>query len=205
MKKTLIFFTITILISFPLSSVAYASFIDFEDLNYEYAPHLLPSSNGYEGYGKIPNEYGGLSWDSNSFWMTKDYMPNSGYQLGTIDNVSMFNGWGRDVSMSLNSDGYFSSIEMYLTMARDTSEVIVEGWENNILLYTNSITVYSDKKTFFDFNIPEGIDTFKLRPDDSQMVIDNINYNTTPIKIPNTLFLLGSVLFTTIALKKRTK
>lgn len=206
MKKFLVFLimVIAMLAIIPVSS---ATFVDFEELDNnlysEYEPYLPPPSGGYNGYGKIPTEYGGLTWDTDSYWITKNYIPNSGYQLGTIDNVSMFNGWGRDVSLSLSCN-YFSSIEMYITAALTDEKVAVEGWKNNILLYTDLITAYNDERTLFGFNIPEGINTFKLRSwSGRQIVVDNIVYSTTaPVPIPCTLLLLGSGIFGIAGLRR---
>ena len=183
--KSILVMAVFILSAFPIA--ADADVTTFED--------LYP---GPESWGPIPSVYGGFSWNSNAYWITKDFMPGTGYEYGTIGNVSMYNYSKGDISMGLTS-GYFDFSGAYITAAYNTSQnVIVEGWKDGSLLYNNTITTSNDKPYWFDFNY-NGIDTvqFKLGTGSSAstwVAIDNVTTTVVPEPISSILFVTGGTL-----------
>ncbi len=139
--------------------------IDFEDLD-----------PGYETYQPLPSGYAGFNWHPSASWMTKYFYPGSGYEYGTIGRVSLFTKWAHSISMA---DGSFNFDGAYITAAWDSAEqVIIEGWKDSSLKYTQTITTYNDKAYWFDFDFID-VDTVWFIPDGNQIAIDNITYNTT--------------------------
>ncbi len=149
-------------------SAANAMVLDFEDL---YPDH--------EGLGYIPTGYMGLNWSDDSFWITKNKNPNSGYDYGTIGNVSLFTGWANNISFSDNR--LFSFTGAYITAAwRSTLDVLVEGYRDDVLVCSQEITTHNDKAYWFNFacyNVDEiwfypGADNDGMNGD--HIAIDNI-------------------------------
>jgi hypothetical protein len=151
---------------------------------------------GSESWGPIPSVYSGFSWNSNAYWMTKDHMLDTGYEYGTIGNVSMYNFSRGYISMSTTSTD-FNFSGAYITAAYNTSQnVIVEGWKNGSLLYNSTITTSNDQPYWFDFNY-KGVDTIWFKVDagsptpSTWIAIDNITTTVAPEPISATLFIVG--------------
>lgn len=183
--KFILVMVVFFLSAFPV--VADADVTTFED--------LYP---GPESWGPVPSDYNGFSWNSSAYWITKDFMPGTGYEYGTIGNVSMYNYSKGDISMSLTTED-FNLNGAYITAAYNTSQdVIVEGWKDGSLLYSNTITTSNDMPYWFDFNY-NGIDTvqFKLgtgSSDSTWVAIDNITTTVVPEPISSILFMTGGTL-----------
>lgn len=124
--------TLMLMLLTAVGSTASVDVLDFEDLD-----------PGYEFYEKIPTGYQGFSWSSNSYWITKYRMPDTGYEHGTIGRVSLFTLDPAEFSLS---DGVFNFSGAYITSAWDlTEEVVVEGWRDGSLVYKEKITTSCDQ------------------------------------------------------------
>lgn len=169
---------------FAFAGAAGATVIDFEDLY-----------TGSNPNGLIPSSYAGFNWSSYSYWITKGDILDSGFEYGTVGNVSLYTGGGNDISMS---GGYFDFIGAYITAGWNTSQdVTVEGWRDGSLAYSTTIMTYNDGPYWADFNF-SGVDTIWFRPGDlgtsgHHIVIDNITFNeASHSPEPTTLLLFGS-------------
>ncbi|MDD5132406.1 MAG: PEP-CTERM sorting domain-containing protein [bacterium] len=191
MKK--LFVLLLCLVSLATSVVAASAMvIDFES--------LYP---GYEAQDiAIPSGYQGFNWSQAVLGITKYEIPGSGYEYGTIGNASIYTGWANDISFS---NGSFDFNGAYITAAWDVTEsVVVEGWKNSSLLYSNTITTYNDKAYWFDFNFDD-VDTVWFKPSGNHLCIDNITVNegVAPIPEPGTMMLLGTGLAGMLALRRK--
>ncbi len=180
---------------FVFASSASALVVDFEDLY-----------SGVEVADNIPGHYNGLNWGSAAWYVTKDRMPGTGYQAGTIDNVSMFSTFGLDAWVGGISDDFLGA---YLTAGSGESDVTVEGTKDGSLLFSSDVTVFSDRPTWFDFNF-SGVDTIFFKPGTELVVIDNLTFGSaesteaSPVPEPSTIVLMG-VGFVGLALGCRRK
>jgi hypothetical protein len=178
MKKMLALMVCLSLLGIAWSAAAYARVITFEDLD-----------PGYETAGDIPAGYEGLNWGG-SYWITKYLMPETGYNYGTLGDVSAFTA----SYMSFSSGTAFDFNTAYITAAYDANmAVTVEGWLAGHLKYSTTITTHNDKAYWFNFNFT-GIDTVKFLPTITQIVVDNISLtdNINAVPLPGSLVLLGS-------------
>ena len=160
--------TLMLMLLTAVGSTASVDVLDFEDLYPE-----------YETYQKIPPGYQGFSWSSDSYWITKYRMPDSGYEYGTIGRVSLFTWNGAGLSLS---DGVFDFSGAYITSAWDSTElVVVEGWRDGSLVYKETITTSYDQAYWFDFSFTN-IDTLWFKPLGQQIVIDDITFGSPIIE-----------------------
>jgi hypothetical protein len=151
-----------------VDSTAAVDVLDFEDLD-----------PGSEALGPIPFGYQGFSWSSSSRWMTKYRQSKTGYEYGTIGRVSLYNSYAKDVSLS---DGVFDFSGAYITSAWDSPvQVVVEGWRDGSLVYTETITTHNDQAYWFDFSFTN-IDTLWFRPLGRHIVIDDITFGSPIIE-----------------------
>jgi len=168
-------------------------------LNSAHAQLILTFEDLYPGYETadfLPSNYMGFTWDPNSAWITKNFWPGSGYDYGTIGNVSLFTNWAADISYS---NGTFSLYDAYITAAWNSGQdVTVEGWRSGSLVYSNTIITSWDGPYHWDFNF-RNVDQVWFKPGDlgtnaglggwgEFIAIDNINM----VPEPATILLLAS-------------
>lgn len=157
-----------------ISSLAFASYVAADQLDFE---DLDPYR---EGTGQIRQGYKGFSWNKRSYWITKGYLPGTGFEHGTKGRVSLFTAFADDVSLSGN---VFSFQGAYITATlNDTEEVIVEGWRDGILTCRQTITTHNDQAYWFDFDF-KGIDTLLFSPQGRHIVIDSIAFGEPKITV----------------------
>ena len=148
----------------------------------------------------IPDGYGGLNWDHFYYMNVPELlpMPSSGYHNGLVSGecVAHNTGYFNVVGISGNP---FTFEGAWLTAAwRDELNVQVEGFLNDSLIYSTTITVDTTGPTWFDFNyisIDElsfssygGTPNPEYSPQEGyHFVMDNFTY----VPEPNSLALLG--------------
>ena len=166
------FLSLVLAFALPLivgSRSASADVIDFED--------LYP---GYQTYTPLPAGYAGFTWGANAWFITRLALPGTGYEYGTMGEVSLFTAWAQDINLG---GALFTFDGAYITSAWDSSQdVVVEGWAGGLLVYSETVTVYNTTASWFDFDW-DGVDTVWFRPQGSHIVIDDITYNdnTPPV------------------------
>jgi hypothetical protein len=185
--------TLMLMLLTAVGSTASAAVLDFED--------LYP---GHEYGGLIPTGYQGFSWSSSSWWLTKYLEPNTGFEYGTIDSVSLFTGYADDLSLT-DADGAFDFFGAFITSAFDSDEqVVVEGWRDGLQVYQEEITTYNDQAYWFDFSFTN-IDTLWFRPPSlgSPIVIDDVTLTATAVPVPATVLLLGAGLVGIVGFRRK--
>ncbi len=135
----------------------------------------------------ISDSYGGLNWDN--FYVrntTSDF--GSGYQNGTVSNNNVaLNGFGDPATVSINNSTFdFDSAD--LTGAFHSGSILVEGFSNGLLKYSQSVSVNTTTPTLFNFNF-FGIDKLEFLGVDGkdtndtysnqgkQFALDDFTYN----------------------------
>jgi hypothetical protein len=135
-----------------LVKISGAEVIDFESLY-----------TGSQTIDLLPDGYAGFNWSSDAWWITNKYDPGSGFDFGTIGNVSLITGWEEDISMNHE---YFNFHGAYITAAWNTGQdATVEGWRDGALAYSKTIMTSYDGPHWFSFDYP-GIDTLWFKPGD---------------------------------------
>jgi hypothetical protein len=203
MKKT----CLTLMLSFAaLAAATHAgaatTVLDFEDIS---SVNFL---------GALPPGYAGFSWQSAAFMQPAKYpyLPNSGYHSGTIGSVSIFNSWGKDLSMSRDLPFYFASA--YITAAWNLNETVaVEGWRDGVLKYTSAIKASSPGPVLYNFGFDDiNRVVFRSSPEDGinagyggvgpHIVLDNISYSVSPVPEPSSWLLMGFGALTLLARRR---
>jgi hypothetical protein len=180
--------TLMLMLLTAVGSTASAAVLDFED--------LYP---GYEANGQIPTGYQGFSWNDYSYWVTKNILVQNpaapGFYNGTNDRVSLFTAGDKyakayDVSLSVFPDGVFDFSGAYITQAwKETAQgneigpvqVVVEGWRDGSMEYTETITTSYNGAYWFNFSFTN-IDTLWFRPLGGHIVIDDITFGSPIIE-----------------------
>jgi hypothetical protein len=150
---------------------------------------------GSQTAGDIPDNYQGFEWSYPSHWITKYSIPGTGYEYGTIGNVSLFTGTAH-ISFSVKG-GSFDFNNAYITAALESNvNVNVQGWLSGTKMYEIIIlthnNVYNEAPYWFSFNFTN-IDTVKFLPNANHIVVDNISLNNINlVPLPCTVLLLGS-------------
>lgn len=187
MKTIFMGVTGAILIAFSTMGVAGASVLTFDD---------LPVT---ESLGTIPNEYGGLNWNSISY-RNGSSLPGSGYDIGSVSgDYAAFNDFGEAASIS--SVNPFNFIGAYLTGAwNDNLNITVVGLLGGVTQFSQTVVVRQGSATWFNFNytaIDElqflsfgGIPGGDTRGQGTQFVMDDL----TTEAVPEPVTAIGSLL-----------
>jgi hypothetical protein len=190
--KKLILVAVVLAVSLGLGSASSAAVLTFDD---------LPACTGI--CGSI-GSYGGFTWSPDFYYMhTPTYNvadPDDGYNNGTVSGEYVaFNAFAQDVMVT---DGLFDFTGAYLTSAWRTGlNITVEGFANNVLLYSTTVVTNHDPAAWFQFDYLGvdkltfhsfgGVEVPGLQGDGAHFAMDNFTYNETAVPEPATLTLLG--------------
>ncbi len=165
----------------------------------------------------IQSGYQGLNW-GNEFWtsvayINKNTLPDTGFANGVVSgNYAAFNNFA---TTSTITGDIFNFNGTYLTAAwNDGLQLEVNGFLNNVLLFTQTVILNTSSAQWFDFNYT-GINKLSFRswggtptnPGEGgeHFVMDNFTINETaavPESSPLALLLLG---LAAIAIGRRTQ
>jgi hypothetical protein len=162
----------------------------FEDLYPGYEAQDIP----------IPAPYHGYTFNAAALGITKNHLPGTGYEYGTMGRVSMYTGYANSISIQ---GAVWDLKGSYITAAWDATETVtVEGWLAGVLKYTQDIVTHNDKAYWFNFNFTD-IDTVWFKPHGEHLDIDNINGDHCAVPVPPTVWLLGSSLLGLVGFRKK--
>lgn len=166
MKISVVFLGV-LLIVLTFSQSIQAQVLDFEDL-----------FTGIQEVRPLPVNYAGFNW-VDAGYITKYYNPNSGYEYGTLGNVSIY-AWATlemgNIANPFDFNGAYITGAYSMSGDQGIDNVTVEGWKNGGKIYTEAIVVSKTVAQWFDFNFYD-IDTLKVIRGSSYTVIDNITIN----------------------------
>ena len=157
----------------------------------------------------VPDGYGELNWNNvfnnGTFYYTdaRILYPDTGYENGIVsgDYVSFCTSYDTPGLGTITSSP-FTFVGTYITAGwRDGLNVQVDGYLNDILVYTTSVIVDTTSPTWFNFNYVD-IDELRFTAyggtlhegypyDMAHFVIDNFTY----VPEPATLLLFGLGMF----------
>ena len=141
-----------------------------------------------QGFGAIENGYGDLNW-VNFGYVNQEFHPDSGYENGLVSGeYTAFNWYAQPAEVT---GELFDFDGAYLSSAwNDGLNVLVEGFSEGVLKYSQKVVVNSSESSWFDFGYT-GVDTVKFtssggvdaNPDDNivgrNFVMDNFTYQTS--------------------------
>lgn len=146
--------------------------LDFENI------YAFPSG----AYGQMPTGYGGMTWNQHSWWLTDFWFPQA-----VVGNVALYNRDRGALSVNFGHQVAFDSA--YINPIFVTMNIIVEGWTDGQLLYSQTLTLSNTQPNLLTFNY-SGIDTLGFRSTTpGWFTVDNLTI-TNPE--PSSLILLGT-------------
>jgi hypothetical protein len=144
----------------------------------------------------VQDGYGGFNWDTAAtiYSIQKTSSPGSGYGIGTIGNVSVFNGYGvSPTDITLAGPGTFTFNGAQFTSAWFDQTLTFSGYNGATLVDTSSaINISTTSPTWVELDW-SGIDRLEITSTDRHWDMDNFTFNgAAPIPEPSTIFLLGA-------------
>lgn len=155
------------------------------------------------GFGAVENGYGDLNW-TNFGYVNQIFHPDSGYENGLVSGeYTAFNWYAQPAEVTgelFNFEGTFLSAAW-----NNGLNVLVEGFSEGILKYSQNVVVNPSESSWFDFDYTEvdkvrftsfgGVDA---KPDDNivgrNFVMDNFTYNrSNSEEVPEPITVLGSL------------
>lgn len=178
------------------------------------ASATLLDFEGFDNKTALPNGYGGLNWSNMYAINGLNYAQgNSGYRHGVVSGSNVaFNAWA-DMAVTSSSGLDFDFNGAYLTGAwNDGLNIKVEGFNDGVLLYTQTVIASWYAATYFTFDFM-GIDTLQFTSyggtpviaDGKHFAMDNFRFNEAPTNIPEpgTMSLIGLGLVGLASLHRR--
>ena len=121
-----------------------------------------------QAMGPLPSGYTGLKWSDSAWFMTRHFSSSvcPGARFG------LFNAHSRDIT--IESKHLFDLKALSLcTLWSDTTQVLVEGWENQVRKYATTLTVKQSSVASFNLDY-HAIDRVELKPDGAHIVVNPI-------------------------------
>jgi len=200
------------LLSIHCISSSLAAVLTFDDIATDQTG-LIPDGYGHSdfiwGESEDGSSRGGLAYIHYS------RHPGSGYDLGRVSGEYVgFEGWGSASFLTLES-GTFDFNGAFITAAWwDDLQVVLEGYQNDTLLYSTTVTVNPTNPQWFDFNFNRinrlsfhsfggsGYDPNNLG-NGNMFAFDNFTYELNAVPVPAAVWLFGSGLIGLIGFAKR--
>lgn len=164
-----------------MSSVSNATVLTFEDL----------SGNN----DALSDGYGGFNWNSMTTVgsIAKDQYIGSGYDVGTIGNVSVYNWYGTSpTNISLATPGTFTFNGAQFTSAWYNQTLTFQGYFNGNLIKTSSAyNISTTSPTWIELDW-SGLTSLEIFNTNYHWDMDNFTFNNSaPVPEPGTMALLG--------------
>ncbi len=200
MKKILLAFLFIAAIFFSSNGIARALVLGFDDIT----PVI---DNGQWGtYVYVPDGYGGLNWH---------YDQGPGQVMATSGHSAFDDGVksgeyaaviGNGTATIWDPVGTFDFIGAYFTGGWYSVSATVEGYLDDELISTKTVSTIDGSAVWHDFNF-EGINklVFPGSGNNQDYVIDNFTYNRNVIPEPTTMLLLGAGLLGFAGARRRMK
>lgn len=186
--------SITLALALAVSSFAAQAkslnVIDFEN---------LPGSNASTWDNQIATlspSYGGFTWDSDFYVLSKDYHVGSGYDFGAWDEWVGYGAWTNPVGFSVAAGKEFNFYGGYFASAWDSTQTLtVKGFLNGVEKYSQDLTITNNPgelPNLFQLNF-RNIDNVTFAQSGSHVVFDNLQVSaiTAAVPEPETYAMLG--------------
>lgn len=121
-----------------------------------------------QAMGPLPSGYAGFAWSDKAWFMTRHFFSSvcPGARFG------LFNAHSSDIT--IESKHLFDLKALSLcTLWTDTTQVLVEGWENQVRKYATTLTVKQSPVTSFNLDY-HAIDRIELKPYGAHIVVNPI-------------------------------
>lgn len=185
--------TIVLATAFAVTAVA-AQAKSVNVINFENLPGAIASGSNNQIASLSPN-YGGFTWDSDFYVLSKDYHPGSGYDLGAWDNWVGYTAYANPVGFSVAAGKKFNFYGGYFASAWDATQTLtVKGFLNGVEKYSQALTITNDPgelPNLFQLNF-RNIDNVTFVQSGSHVVFDNLQVSAiVPVPEPETYAMLG--------------
>jgi hypothetical protein len=118
--------------------------------------------------GPIPAGYAGFTWSGSAWFLTKGCYSS----VCMRDQVALFCAYGHDVSFERQGSFHLKSLSLS-ALWEDIAEVVLEGWENGVRKYSQTLTVFKNTATEFTVDY-RGINRVSFKTGGAHIVVDNI-------------------------------
>ena len=121
-----------------------------------------------QAMGPLPTSYARLTWSENAWFMTKDFF--SCVRAG--DRFGLFNARSGDITIESKRLFDLKGLS-FCTLWSDTTQLIVEGWEDQVRKYATTLTMKQFSVTPFNLDY-HAIDRVELKPGGTHIAVNPI-------------------------------